>query len=193
MERLQDPPPLEFFDASRLVVSIYTDLEHAIWSQPALVEFDHKAHIKKLMSIVPSEDWDDVYHSYECLTWNTLNTGRTHGDPTFDNLMFRGQTPVIIDPIQPTPAVPDLTSVDLGKMLQSLLGFESTRYGVTGPANLDDGIDTLYKLVSDEDEIEAAWYWCAVHFYRAAPYMPEEVKPRVLEFARAAIFRNDRL
>lgn len=187
MERLQSPSPLRMYDAGRLITEFMIELERGIWCHEGKVWLIRDAHIRKLMTIVPSEDWEDVYGMFYTIDWGRLRRCRAHGDPTFDNLMFRGEHPVIIDPIPPTYAVPDLMSVDLGKMLQSLMGFEAVRYSVGGPAGREDAIELLKNIVNDEEEWTAAWYWCAVHLYRAVPYMPEEVKPDVLALARSAV------
>lgn len=187
MEKLQSPSPLRMYDAGRLVTEYMIELERGIWCHEPKVLLDRNAHIRKLMSIIPSEDWEDVYGAFDAIDWWNVRRCKTHGDPTFDNLMFRDEQPVIIDPIPPTPAVPDLMAVDLGKVLQSLMGFEFARYGVGGPTHRDDAIEILKNLVNNEYEWDAAWYWCAVHLYRAVPYMPEEVKPDVLALARSAV------
>lgn len=188
MERLDNPSPLRMYDAGRLVTEYMIELERGIWCHEPVVNLDRDAHIRKLMTILPSEDWEDVYRTFDSIDWRRdIRRCKTHGDPTFDNLMFRGEQLIIIDPIPPTPAVPDLMAVDLGKILQSLMGFEFARYGVGGPTHRDDAIEILKNIVNNEYEWEAAWYWCAVHFYRAVPYMPEEVKPDVLALARSAV------
>lgn len=115
------------------------------------------------------------------IDWGRLAPAITHGDPTFDNVMMRGSTGelVVIDPIPATPAVPDLRSVDLGKMLQSVMGFERIRYG---EEMFDPGtIELIGSACSNDNEWAATRYWCSVHLLRAIPYMPEEGMKRELE------------
>lgn len=44
--------------------------------------------------------------------------GQTHGDPTLENIMVRGDVPVLIDPI---PSFIDSPLIDLSKLLQDIL------------------------------------------------------------------------
>lgn len=64
------------------------------------------------------------------IQWNQVarDTTWTHGDPIIDNVMMRGDQLVLIDPIPPCPALPSLTIVDYGRLVQSALGYEQIRY-----------------------------------------------------------------
>src|SRR5437588_835106 len=79
---------------------------------------------------------------------------------------------LLIDPIPATPAVPDLLCVDVGKMLQSAVGWESVRY----QRPFRHGVSDLTRcLTLDEYEWEASSYWCGVHLLRTLPYVDPSI------------------
>ena len=73
---------------------------------------------------------------------------------------------MVIDPIPATPAVPDLKSVDMGKIMTSVIGFERARYGEFPVIN------SLAFSTLSANELKATKYWAAVHLLRALPYTP---------------------
>ena len=177
MEMLSDPSPLFSMSAEYLVDGYLEALQNGIWGEPR-VEIDHAEHLRKLTTITTApdvaveDDYDTMLSVYsDMIDWSSLSAIRTHGDPTFDNLMWRGSELVIIDPIPPTPAVPDLLVVDLGKIMQSLVGFECVRYGGKAPRDTERA-RLMFKNRYDENTWSAVVYWCAFHLYRAVPYMP---------------------
>lgn len=99
----------------------------------------------------------------------------THGDPTAENVMLRGEAYVIIDPLPSTEAVPDDLAVDVGKLLQSAYGWETMR----GNDRARFSPESVAKHFSAE-VFEMGQLWCVVHFVRTLPYVTEEVKLRVV-------------
>lgn len=190
MERLNDPSPLFSMSAEYLVDGYLEALENGIWGEPR-VEIDHTEHLRKLTTITTApdvgmeDDYDTMLAMYtDMIDWSSLRATRTHGDPTFDNLMWRDDELVIIDPIPPTPAVPDLLVVDLGKIMQSLVGFESVRYGGRPPCDSQRAL-AMFMTRYDENTWSAIAYWCAYHLYRAVPYMPSrDIATRIRDLAR---------
>lgn len=177
MEMLSAPSPLFSMSAEYLVDGYLEALQNGIWGEP-MVEMDHAEHLRKLTTITTAsdvameDDYDTMFAIYsDMIDWSSLEMSRTHGDPTFDNLMWRGGELVIIDPIPPTLAVPDLLVVDLGKIMQSLVGFECVRYGGKAPRDTERA-RLMFKNRYDENTWSAVVYWCAFHLYRAVPYMP---------------------
>jgi hypothetical protein len=83
-----------------------------------------------------------------------------HGDPTLANVMRRDGNLVLIDPKPPGRGIPPMASVDRGKMLQSLMGWEC--------ALLDKPIPSLsWPLGGLSDlELRRAIFWCRVHMLR---------------------------
>ena len=190
MEKLNDPSPLFSMSAEYLVDGYLKALENGIWGEP-VVEMNHTEHRRKLAAITTAlhvgmeDDYDTMFSVYfDVVDWSSLIASRTHGDPTFDNLMWRGSELVIIDPIPPTPAVPDLLVVDLGKIMQSLVGFECVRYGGKAPRDTERA-HLMFKNRYDENTWSAIVYWCAFHLYRAVPYMPSrDLAVRIRDMAR---------
>lgn len=174
MERLGDPP-YEMLDHRVLLSRTYEAL-HELWRRPPVVRFDLNAHQDKISDLVTVKhvvQLDGLRRLGQYITWPNLEVGLTHGDPTLDNVMLRGSQVVLIDPIPATPAVPDLRSVDTGKLLQSVLGYEVLRYAVFEYEWRLVPTDLL-ALIGNENEWLATVYWCVVHLLRAVPYMPNE-------------------
>jgi hypothetical protein len=168
---------------------MWYSLSDYIWSNNAEVYFDPNKHDEKLVSLrvhlAPSE-FHTLMSKKANVNWRGLKRCLSHGDATVDNVMLRANPPsarlVLIDPIPATPAVPDLQCVDVGKMLQSALGFECARYDVPiSPRNTQHMVNTIRGRLSG-DEWRASSYWCSVHLARALPYMPDpKTKGRVRE------------
>jgi len=167
-----------------------------VWSGEPIAKPDWTAHGEKvgrlcktylgtgaaviLVALRLEVDWDAVPH---CLT---------HGDPTFDNVMLNDSNHlVLIDPLPGTPAVPDVRAVDIGKILQSVVGWERARYGEPGlTADPDDVLNSVCH--DDENERRAAWYWCAVHLLRAMPYVDEGTRYELRQLRPLCDIRSGR-
>ena len=185
MERLVVPP---FWALDHEVVfhHLMAALSVNIWSQPAEMEPDLNAVYAKYTGLCTKYTLDNVErnldHMFETIEWGDLKHCLTHGDPTLDNVMFReddAEVGVVIgDPIPATPAVPDIRAVDLGKILQSLLGWEETRYGLRS-FKLRIGTEDLRRCVTDKNEWCATIFWSVVHMLRAMPYVDENVRTKL--------------
>lgn len=81
---------------------------------------------------------------------------RTHGDCTTSNAMRRGLLLVIGDPIPPRPHAPRCAEADMGRLLQSALGWECAAYGE--PHVLWDAPDFWYE----PEMRRRALFWCGV-------------------------------
>lgn len=95
-----------------------------------------------------------------------------HGDPTLANVMFRKNplTPLVIcDPIVPQGKIPSHYTVDIGKMLQSAIGWENLLFG------LEQDNTACVAAVFGKDpsglEVRRGWFWCMVHLLRILPYV----------------------
>jgi hypothetical protein len=100
----------------------------------------------------------------------------THGDPTAENVMLRGDTYVMIDPIPATCRVPSDLAADVGKILQSAHGWEEIK-GEERALFTPDQV--LAKFPHDVADV--AQHWTIVHFVRTLPYCPtREVRDRVI-------------
>lgn len=181
MERLFDPPNA-LLDHDMVIRVMINQLRLHIWSQPALVPINHQVLYDKISALVDKYQvghiWTQLYKIRGAVNWSRLPTCLTHGDPTYDNVMLRVDTGelVLVDPLPATLAIPDLRSVDIGKMLQSVLGWEAVRYGSgeyqlrVAPAEFRATLSVMIEL--SEEEWIASIFWCVVHFLRTLPYVP---------------------
>jgi hypothetical protein len=191
MERLISPAAM-WLNHSVVLLELLCALDRDVWSRDAEVKYDALATRAKLAQLLVDFDLRDCADQLTWLTdaidWSALRSCLAHGDPTFDNVMFRESTGelVIVDPLPAMLAVPDLRSVDTGKILQSIIGWERVRYGDTRHAFRGD-IETLRTYVADENEWLATVFWCFVHLARTLPYVPSELINPVKELARDAL------
>lgn len=195
----------EYYEMERLeerhagfVMSDHAQAVAGLWANEPEVTFEldmHQHKISALLTAHAPDLYDTVMVRSDSLPWDHLKRGLTHGDPTVENVMRHPVRDhlVLIDPIPATPAVPDLVSVDLGKMLQSAIGWESVRYDLPYKPSLTSSLAGLRHVMRELPVVDsaAAWYWCVVHLLRALPYVQhdKEVTQRVLDLATAATHR----
>lgn len=104
-----------------------------------------------------------------------------HGDPTFANVLWRGEGKytkwIIADPIPPAqqPYIPPLKAVDLGKVYQSCLGWESLNFG------WPELTRTQVNMVLSEGNTNDILFWALVHIKRLIPYSLD--KTEILDWA----------
>lgn len=140
---------------------------------------EHKLYIKRLLRDVDRREWWPYLRSYvDTIDWCTLKTAVTHGDPIIDNLLWRRGVSnaitdaVLIDPIPSCPALPDLAAVDVGRVIQSAVGYEAIRYlsrDVARP-DVDDAVTHVLNTWMDEkfdvNEARAAIHFAIIHMLR---------------------------
>jgi hypothetical protein len=100
-----------------------------------------------------------------------------HGDPTIENVMQRGAAGLIfIDPLPITPQIPALLAVDLGKILQSVFGYEAMRDPTQAFLSIDNRITFAEDMLANfgKDDGDLALYFLCVHYARLIPYQPAE-------------------
>lgn len=112
----------------------------------------------------------------------------THGDPTLENLMRRGSTGefVLIDPVPDIVTdgkVPAIRALDLGKVLQSGLGYEEVNRGQVRRWDPNYGVfHVVRSRCASLLEWRLALWCCAVHVAKLIPYQPEHRRPRWLSW-----------
>lgn len=98
----------------------------------------------------------------------------THGDPTIANLMERNNRDLcFIDPLKAGGKIPSFREVDIGKMLQSAIGWESQLDTGWPSSRVNDG---LIAVVLEQDSVSVcarSFFWCAIHLLRIAVRDPE--------------------
>ena len=93
----------------------------------------------------------------------------THGDPTLENCMRRKDGAlVLIDPLPPIN-VPPVRAVDLGKLLQSYMGYERLR-GDKRWALTDDALGIIFDGRPDHEQ-RVAWQFAGLHWLRCGRYL----------------------
>jgi hypothetical protein len=128
-------------------------LERHVWNQPLA----NSPFAKQ----IGDESWRDVQRSHigiEVPDWALDIPCLVHGDPTLDNTLKTKENAIkLTDPIPPHRLnKPSIRAVDHGKILQSLLGWESVLRGV--PRLLYE----LPKFMKDPDEARRAMFWAMV-------------------------------
>jgi hypothetical protein len=123
---------------------------------------------------------DNMRAFAETIFFEVLQRGQTHGDCIVDNVAYRereGSTTgaldlVLLDPIPQTYALPPLRAVDVGRLIQSAIGYENMRYTRSRAPRLD--IDDLVTAVLNwymptefkVNEARACLYFAIIHMLR---------------------------
>lgn len=179
-------PPIELLDTKTVLRRIVVCLCDHVWcSFNDLVQYDPIAHRKRMDPL-----WDYAGKATSALpailedleSWfihEDVRACRTHGDSIIDNVLLRGEDVVITDPIRATPAIPDLRCVDIGRLIQSAVGYERVRYDLRGPAFLN--YDAVREIVADYGNITyEEWvcsvYWACCHLLRSMHYVDDPVR-----------------
>lgn len=147
-----------------------------VWAEPPLVPGPW-APQDRLDAFPP------VLHAW----WSTLTVQPhhycgTHGDPTLENVMRRGDQPVLIDPLPDCVydgKVPPIRALDLGKILQSGLDYEGVRLGIQPKWMVRPPVfDVVRDACRDQDEWAQACWACALHVAKFLPYQTPELRVR---------------
>lgn len=179
MGRLHEPDPRRQLDLMREIRAL---LERWVWSQAPLDPHGWLGWRHQLLTWAQDLGYgalgelclelyrepDDQFRGEVCAI---------HGDPTLANAMRRGNRTTLIDPIPPRGKIPPLREVDLGKLLQSALGWEN----LLDPAWPEGSAELQALATAEFDESEKVWFWGAVHCLRIIPYASSA---RVIEWAR---------
>jgi hypothetical protein len=165
--------PLVMMDA---VLSI---LSTSVWVRPAPVPLDYSTFVTYLESLrqpLLTAYWWEIIEQGSNAVWDY--THDIHGDPTLENLLFACDgTPVLVDPIPDAVLdgkIPPVRAVDLGKCLQSCLGYELVKRGLQTKWLGDQKLSNIIKpYARSEAEWEFSKFFCAVHVARFIPYQTE--------------------
>lgn len=195
MEWLTVPDvPTSWVDTFKMCTDVLEELEKNLWEHefktpvPYLVEFDRydhnayvldlledvglrKLYIKKLRQFSQTIDW---------FGYRTLRVARTHGDCIIDNVAYRFPSPasdpqlVLLDPIPATPPLPDLACVDVGRVIQSVAGYEVTRYfqntkpllGIPLDQRVDELLNDWMSETFSLNEARACLHFSIIHMLR---------------------------
>jgi hypothetical protein len=181
MELLSALP--DFVDEGTLVRVMVSKLGQ-LWNHPRVHHFDvdlHHDYVWTRASQVglakEMEDWGKEVLWYATRSWYAVC--HVHGDPTIDNCMLRSSGELVItDPIPPGVHLPSIRALDIGKILQSAMGYEGIRFG-RRPTNMPEVPSSYWEEVLpdvDSDEWNLCMYLAAVHFVRLLRYTPQHLE-----------------
>lgn len=170
-----------------------------VWVGDQPSDFSPRAHARYVARLARLVGCRDLVKPLGALCdridWCDLERGLTHGDPIVDNTLWRAKTTrfsdtpvvrqlVLIDPIPPTVVIPSLVCVDVGRLIQSVVGYEQARYGVPpldpvkGTSQRLDRVNDLLNEALVEfnlNEARASLYWSVIHMMRGV----RTARPRV--------------
>lgn len=173
MERLE----VQRFTSGNLVDIVdflLESLSHYVWQNSPQNVYEWNDHITYVLDRLDAAQVhpalrDGFFRLASSFDLKRFQQVDTHGDPTIDNLLVRGNSDIVItDPIPAYSVMPGVVPSDLGKILQSLYGFEYIKGTHDTPYDLR-AIEHLLSRLDDELR-RAAMYFCAVHYLRLIPY-----------------------
>lgn len=118
---------------------------------------------------------------------NTLVGCETHGDPTWANVMKNDSGEYrLIDPLPHRSEKPKLREVDLGKLLQSAIGWEEV---LMSRQDFDISEVKIAKILHGEnpETCEKAKFWLKVHLWRLLPFANKNNRPDIAKKAQEAV------
>lgn len=141
-------------------------LETHVWPRPYPVNWDWR---KEFVAWAKNQHHDTLPMLRELYPPGVKSVHHyIHGDPTLSNVVYTRHGRVqLIDPIAPTGKVPGLREVDIGKLLQSVIGWEHLMYGWPPPAPY---VMTGVAHRFTDEELRRAVFWLGVHALRILPY-----------------------
>jgi hypothetical protein len=187
MEKLDELKLNSNDEATNLITTAYDVLRSTVWCVPAVTadnwRVEHRLYVQKRAELWAPHEAQRLDKWFNEIKDLPLTAHEVHGDPTLDNYMTKttasGFSLKIIDPIPAYKGMPSLRAVDIGKLLQSAVGYEAIKYGSWWPS-VDKVSDYIAERESEFD-FHAGQYFCAVHFLRLIPYQPEHMQYRYLE------------
>lgn len=154
----------------QLLVHMYRALKREVWSRPALpssTEIDWRDRLSMFGIQIP----DYVTPTEYCMV---------HGDPTASNALLRDAHPlelIIADPRPPRDFIPQCKETDIGRLLQSKLGWEVVAYGAR-PVD-------FYEPEMDLDTRRKAVFWCGAAAARIEYLeLSRDERPHILEWCK---------
>jgi hypothetical protein len=162
--------------------SVVTILERAVWNRPAWTTWDLGKALDYFAGLECGEElWTWLLElgfgslRVRGTTPPAFQECDTHGDPTFENVLARGDQLVLVDPIPADGRMPSVRALDLGKIGQSLIGYEGVKAGKFTSFDVHRARG-LRRYCRSEEEFRAAMCFTAIHVARLIPYQEEEQK-----------------
>jgi len=139
-------------------------LQTSVWihSEPAQ---NWKPFFEEWASEQPVPVMDQMRALYST---DKLRNTRIHGDPTLSNMLFDSYGQVhIADPIEPRGKMPGFISVDIGKLMQSVAGWEHLTIGA--PIFEAMAVQRFCSQFSTPHLVRGL-FWLMIHALRILPY-----------------------
>lgn len=180
MQALEHPPLRTQQQVSDLLQKTHDVLRDFYWFQPTCVRMNDRwdVHlIQWLHGTCPHHASETVQLLRRVYSPGLQVVARPcliHGDPTLANVMVDATGRLrLIDPIKPMGKVPSFCEVDMGKLLQSAMGWEHT---LAPDRCVQPWPRHQYEVLAGYDQVikARAWFWCAVHALRVLPYAKSE-------------------
>lgn len=178
METL-DVPDLWTLDVMDTILLIRNRLNE-LWKRGGRKRYidgpGHDAYVHQLARDVTSSkdevrelrDW--LREARTSIDFGSLRTGLTHGDCIIDNVAYREGVLVLLDPIPATYAIPDFVASDVGRLIQSAVGYESIRYrNFKITTDFDTAVGAVLNAHMHRfsvNEARAAIYFAIIHTLR---------------------------
>lgn len=189
-------------DTLHLVGHVMAELRTQLWSKPSSgLPFDwqtHRSYVSNLLKDVQPDrasrsELDHVMRKFASrVDFDSLQRGQTHGDCIVDNVAYRareGSTTgqldlVVLDPIPASYALPPLRAVDVGRLIQSAIGYESVRYTrsrshlLTTDGNSMNVLNWYMPEGFRVNEARACLYFAIIHMLRGVRTTTPETATR---------------
>lgn len=187
-----------------------------LWREPPHARIDRVAHAAYVAKLLGDVDRADLVESLTDITpelrWDVIHSCLTHGDAIIDNLVYRSSagslveddlysgktgveepTPVLLDPIPATSALPDILASDVGRLVQSASGYESIIHD-TGFWRMTsyDVARSAYSRVNvplTDDEFTLTLYFALIHTLRGLRTALRRRSPQVVRLLSEQVNR----
>lgn len=181
MEKLSEPTKIDTESVLDMLRTANRLLRNFVWCQSMAASSEWQASLTRMLASFFRSDSLEIKRMIKYLYHSGEPYEAIHGDPTLSNMLYRddGQL-VITDPIWSNKTAAD-QAVDIGKMLQSAIGWESVTLGWEY-----DRLQAIKTVLFDETELARmrAWFWCMVHCVRLTPYAAERKDPEAHAWGR---------
>lgn len=189
METVQE---LENHDITEMCQHVMSALQEQLWPKQVhghMFLWDnfsstHRGYVAQLLRDVAAdrELGKTLRRFYDRIDWNNLQHGLTHGDPILDNVGYRlkhwpngsieiTNELVLLDPIPAKDPLPNWRAVDVGRIIQSMVGYEAIRYQRQGAdVDFNAAVATALNWYMSKDfnvnEARACVYFSVIHTLR---------------------------
>lgn len=172
------------------MVTVFGKLVTQVWPRPPFQPewlggwlkplYDWAKMAPWILPILPKLYWEEPPESY--------HYSLIHGDPALSNLMLRGDhTLIITDPMprmEYRAEIPSLKEVDMGKLIQSAMGWERM-LGCDAANSMWEDQEEVLRLIPETHQAKAM-LWGAIHLARVAIRAPKKGRWKIAGWAEDA-------